>query len=73
MASIENGTRVRLVRTWHDKTRGQDVCIEGTVAAYTDLGDGTGALELTDVPDSMRGFWRAPSSDVDQTTTVEVL
>ncbi|GAA4672476.1 hypothetical protein [Amycolatopsis dongchuanensis] len=75
MAHIKAGDRVRLVRSWHDPNRsgGRDVCIEGTVAEYTDLGDGKGALLLTDVPDTLRGYWDAPSSDHQQTTTVELL
>lgn len=75
MAHIARGTRVRLVRVWHDKDRtgGRDVRIDGTVASYTDFGDGTGALLLSDVPANMQGYWSAPSSDRDQTTTLDVL
>ncbi|QRP42927.1 hypothetical protein [Amycolatopsis sp. FDAARGOS 1241] len=75
IAHIAGGARVRLERTWHDEKRtgGQDGHVEGTVAEYTDLRDGTGTLLLTDVPDAMGGYWRAPCSDPDQTTTLDVL
>ncbi|MCI2424325.1 hypothetical protein MOQ72_43740 [Saccharopolyspora sp. K220] len=75
MARIAPGDRVRLVLVWQDKDRtgGCDVQVEGTVAEHTDLGDGSGALLLTDVPEHLRGYWCAPSSDEHQTTTVEVL
>lgn len=74
-SAITAGTRVRLARTWRNpaRTGGHNVRVEGTVAAYTDFGDGTGSLLLTDVEHDFRGYWAAPSSDADQATTVEVL
>ncbi|WP_027936313.1 hypothetical protein [Amycolatopsis sp. ATCC 39116] len=75
MNRIVPGDRVRLVRVFHDKNRtgARNVCVDGTVAEYTDLGNGTGALLLKDVPEDLRGYWAAPSSDQNQTTTLERL
>lgn len=69
---IKPGARVRLVRTWHNSTQA-DVRLIGTVAEYTDLDNGQGALLLRAVPTGMEGYWAAPSSDTTQTTTLEVL
>ena len=76
MPTIRPGDRVRMTRSWlvnKDKTGQGDVCVEGTVAEFTDLGDGTGALLLRDVPTGSEGWWRAPSRDAQQITTVDVL
>lgn len=69
---IKPGHRVRVRRTWH-VTGQADVCVTGTVATYTELDNGQGALLLRDVPTGMEGYWAAPSSDSDQTTTLEFL
>ena len=69
---ITPGCRVRLRRTWHI-TGQSNVCVTGTVAEYIELGAGHGSLLLRDVPTGMEGYWAAPFSGPDQTTTLEVL
>lgn len=76
MHPIRPGVRVRMTRTWlvdKDKIGQADVCVEGTVAEFTELGNGTGALLLRDVPSGMEGWWAAPSRETQQVTTVDVL
>lgn len=72
---LRRGTRVRLRRTWHTGTSAdaRDVRIEGTVAEHAIFDNGTGALLLTNVADQDRGWWAAPYSNQQHTTTVEIL